>query len=587
MLSKIPEKIKNLPLSKKILVITLSTILLFSFFLLIGYALVIHSCNDLLYQTSGELLSFASNDITRNLNTVENMADFILEDSRIQSALSECKDATGNTIPSNAYSSIHSSVNSYYQKYKSNYVDYVQIVNDKFSAMASSLNSHVIPTTVQNELINLAVEQDGRLLWVTDYNDTYGVFLIREIRRINHLSLDNLGVLIINVNISRLQEDISNMNTIDPISYALYADKQKLYLSKELDGLSQEELHNVSSSSYTIKKIMGLRYFIIKGIIDTTEWDYYCLTPYDKLYKNMKLVQKLFLVLIFASIISSIIIINLMMKPLMAHFDVLIHKIRAFGNDHFELLDISYPYQKRKDEIGLIHQQFDTMAKKIQILIRENYETEIQSKEAQLKALEMQINPHFLYNTLQTINWRAKLLHDDQISLITESLGKLLHITLSKNNENSSLYQELELVQYYINIQKMRFDEVLSYETNIPEPLLHTYLPKFTLQPLVENAIRYSLEEESENCYIRISASCANKCINILVENTGSVFEEHLLQKLLSQEIIPHGFGIGILNVNKRLNLAFGDDYSMKFINQNNYATVSITIPYQIKEQEH
>lgn len=176
MLSKLSEKTKNLPLAKKVLLIMLSTILSFSFLVFIGYKWIIHSSNDLLYQTSGELLSYASKDITRNLDAVEDMADFILEDSKIQSALSQCKDAADTIIPPNTYSAIYSSINTYYQKYKTNYVDYIQIVNDKFSATASSLNSHVIPSTIQKELIDLAVEQDGRLLWVTDYNDTYGVF---------------------------------------------------------------------------------------------------------------------------------------------------------------------------------------------------------------------------------------------------------------------------------------------------------------------------------------------------------------------------------------------------------------------------
>ena len=87
----------------------------------------------------------------------------------------------------------------------------------------------------------------------------------------------------------------------------------------------------------------------------------------------------------------------------------------------------------------------------------------------------MQINPHFLYNTLQTINWRGKLLKDEPISLMTESLGKLLRITLSRKNKDSTLAQELELVRYYMNIQGIRFEDTLQYKVNIPPELLDTY----------------------------------------------------------------------------------------------------------------
>ncbi|MCI8950377.1 MAG: histidine kinase [Lachnospiraceae bacterium] len=583
MLARLSEKTKNLPLAKEILSILLTAIMLFSFFLFIGYTVIIHANNNLLYRTSSKLLSYASKDITRNLNAIEEMGNDILKDSAIQSSLSQCHDAEDSIIPPNAYSEIYSSINTYYQKYKTHYVDYVQIVSDHVTAMAPDPDSQVIPAKIQKELIGLAMEQDGRLSWVTDYNDTYGVFLVRELKRIKNLSLDTIGVLIINVNLTKLQDNISNMNTISPASYALYSGNKTIYLPQELDGLQKQDLSSIPFQSYAVKHVKDLRYLIVRGRIDTTGWDYYCLAPYDDLYHNMKLVQRLFLLVIIINILLSIAMTKIMMKPLMIHFEFLTHKIQAFGNDNLELIDVPYSYQNRHDEIGLIHQQFDAMADKIRILIRENYDSKLLAKEAQLKALEMQINPHFLYNTLQTINWRAKMLHDEQISVMTESLGKLLRITLSDSNEDSSLGQELELVQYYINIQKLRFDEELFYETDVPEYLLYCYLPKFILQPLAENAIRYGLEDESEDCHIRIRAAESNKQLTITVENTGSVFEEDLLQKLMAKEIIPHGFGIGLLNVNSRLAFAFGDDYSMEFSNQNEYATVNITLPFQIK----
>jgi len=274
----------------------------------------------------------------------------------------------------------------------------------------------------------------------------------------------------------------------------------------------------------------------------------------------------------------------MLIKPILAHFNVLINKIKKFGNEDFEIMEIPYSYEDRHDEIGMLHQQFDSMALKIQTLIRENYETNLVAKDAQLKALEMQINPHFLYNTLQSINWRAKMLKDTEISSMTEALGKLLRITLSNKNKDSSLRQELELVQYYMTIQKIRYDGRLTYETDVPEDLLETYLPKFTLQPLVENAIHYTLEEDSDNCLIRICAKCRDSCLTIRVANTDSQFETNLLNKLLSGEILPHGFGIGILNVWKRLSLTFDKNYTLDFYNENEFAIACISIPANRKD---
>lgn len=171
------------------------------------------------------------------------------------------------------------------------------------------------------------------------------------------------------------------------------------------------------------------------------------------------------------------------------------------------------------------------------------------------------------------------MLKDEPISLMTESLGKLLRITLSRKNKDSSLGQELELVRYYMNIQGIRFEDTLQYEIHVPMEILNTYLPKFTLQPLVENAIHYTLEDGSDQCFISIRAYQEKFDVVIMVSNTESKFEENLLEKLISKEILPNGFGIGILNVNKRLELAFGESYRLEFINEAGLATVKITVP--------
>lgn len=579
MFYKITSSIKNAPLARKFLIILLPGIFSLSFFIFIGFMLIIRSSNHMLYQTSGELLSYSSKDISQNLHSVQNMANFILEDTNIQSALSKTKDSANGVTPSNAYADIQAVLNTYYQKYKSNYVDYVQLVNNNFSVLSSGIDSHIMPSELQHELIKKAREQDGRLFLITDYCDTYGIFLVRSLRRIEHLKLDELGILIINININQMMEDISNANS-DSVSYILCNGNRTLYTPKPLKNYSKNTLAEVPPGTYAIKKICQKRYFMVRNTIKDTDWDCFCLSPYDSMYNNFRFFQRLFIFILLSSLCLCILLTKLLMKPFVVHFDNLMKKIAAFGSENFEIISFPYPYDERSDEIGLLHQQFDSMAHKIQVLIKENYEAKLLAKESQLKALEMQINPHFLYNTLQSINWRAKLLKDSQISLMTESLGKLLRITLSTKNEDSSLRQELDLVKYYMNIQEIRFEDNLSYKVEIPDELLDTYLPKFTLQPLVENSIHYTLEEDSDECFIHIRAYTDAANIIITVSNTESCFEQNLLKKLLTKEILPHGFGIGILNVNKRLELAFGNDYSLEFINRENFATAKIQIPF-------
>ena len=585
MFQKFCNTIKNASLAKKILYILSLAIFFLAISILVGFLIITRSSNQILYQTSAQLLSYSTKNISNHLSSAKDMADFIMSDATIQRELGRIKDESSNQTPTDSYSNIHATLDTYHQRYKSNYVDNIQIVTPNFTVTSYSMDSHIVPSSMLQDLITEAKLQDGRSLWITRYADPYGIFLVKSIRRIEHLKLDELGVLLININLNKMMEDISaSEDKSNAVSYLLNNGEQQLYNPKNGIELTTDELDQLPEDSYNIQTIDNKQFFIVPATIPETGWTCYCLAPYENMYNDILAFQRLFFVILLCSLLLCIILTKMLIKPILAHFNVLINKIKKFGNEDFEIMEIPYSYEDRHDEIGMLHQQFDSMALKIQTLIRENYETNLVAKDAQLKALEMQINPHFLYNTLQSINWRAKMLKDTEISSMTEALGKLLRITLSNKNKDSSLRQELELVQYYMTIQKIRYDGRLTYETDVPEDLLETYLPKFTLQPLVENAIHYTLKEDSDNCLIRICAKCSDSCLTIRVANTDSQFETNLLNKLLSGEILPHGFGIGILNVWKRLSLTFDKNYTLDFYNENEFAIACISIPANRKD---
>ena len=199
------------------------------------------------------------------------------------------------------------------------------------------------------------------------------------------------------------------------------------------------------------------------------------------------------------------------------------------------------------------------------------------------------MDPHFLYNTLDSINWRAKAIHADDISQICTSLGSLLRITLHKDVGHFTLGEEMRLVTNYMTIQHMRYPNKLMYHCNVSEDLYAISIPKFTIQPLVENAIRYSLMNAADICQISVTASLSSRqedpdnTLIIRVKNNGSYFEDKLLQKLQNGDYQPHGFGIGLLNVLRRLQIAYGEPYGLKVYNEydefETYAIVEIRIP--------
>lgn len=222
------------------------------------------------------------------------------------------------------------------------------------------------------------------------------------------------------------------------------------------------------------------------------------------------------------------------------------------------------------------------MALQIQNLINVNYKNELLVKDAQLKALETQINPHFLYNTLESINWRAKASGEVEISRMVEALGYLLRAALSHSSKTVPLHQELDFVRCYLTIQQTRYDDQLICTLEADKDLYDIPVPKLLVQPLVENAIRHALEEMVDICSIHIRVYHDSTQLYIQVENSGSVFPDNLLEKLESGSIQPHGFGIGLTNIHQRIQLTYGKNYGLFLFNQNDFAVAQIRLPYVI-----
>lgn len=143
-----------------------------------------------------------------------------------------------------------------------------------------------------------------------------------------------------------------------------------------------------------------------------------------------------------------------MIHSVTADFASLVDKMKQFGQDESTLPVSEEAYANRVDEAGILHRQFDQMTVEIQSLIQQNYVNEILTKDARLKALESQINPHFLYNALESVNWRAKAIGATDISEMVQALGDLLRATLSNKNEYFTVRHELHIVNDYITIQK-------------------------------------------------------------------------------------------------------------------------------------
>ncbi|MGN1141405.1 MAG: sensor histidine kinase [Oliverpabstia sp.] len=516
----------------------------------------------------------------------DNMANMILSNTSIQEELALLMEANTRTERQKYETSIYGVLCSYLFNVSNLNISYISILQDNSEITTFSPLSQKLPSDIKKELIKTAKSGEGATIWVTDYSQEYGLFLVKELRESKYLSLNSLGTLIININTDFLvSQATAATSDYETMSFFLASGDTLIYPSEDISQEKFLDLKNRLKQKYEIIHVDGESFFAVRGQIPHFKWDYFCIVSYESIAHTISVTLRLCTLAMIISICIVFFTSSSILSSLTKHFDWLIYKMNRFGEGNYTLPEDACDYGERKDEIGQLHINFNSMANKVDALIKENYVNELLKKEAQLKALESQMDPHFLYNTLDSINWRAKSIKADDISQITTALGNLLRISLSKTNYPFNVQQEMHILENYITIQKLRYPRRLEYSSDIPEKFWNCEIPKFTIQPLLENAIRYGLEEISEICYISVTAFSSDKNLIIEVKNNGSQFEENLLEKLESNELQPHGFGIGILNIHKRLRITYGPDYGLYLYNMEDeddgeeYAVARITLP--------
>ena len=152
-------------------------------------------------------------------------------------------------------------------------------------------------------------------------------------------------------------------------------------------------------------------------------------------------------------------------------------------------------------------------------------------------------------------------------------------MTLNKK-ERFTLKQELDIIHYYMTIQQLRFDNRLNFTESIPDACLDAQVPKLSIQPLLENAVHYALEQITDECIINLTCVYSQGLIQIYVKNSGSEFPDDLLENLRTHKIREQGLGIALLNIEERIQLMFGQQYGLHFYNENDFAVVKMEIPY-------
>lgn len=314
------------------------------------------------------------------------------------------------------------------------------------------------------------------------------------------------------------------------------------------------EYKNIISSSY-LKDILiqNKEYMNLSVVNNNLKIKIYGLIHNSYIKTNIEIFYSIFLnalvpTFFFAACIV-IMISNKMVKPILS----LAKRVRGIEMD-------KQTFEKtRNDELGEIEEAFIELLNKINDYHVVDIAKREQLKIAEIKMLQSQINPHFLYNTLDSIKWKAKLNHVDDIAKMVMELGNVLKSSMNYNETIVSVKKEIGLIQSYIYIQKERYVDRFDFVLNVEERVLEFLIPKFLLQPLIENAITHGMEKVSSKVLIELNAYCDDKFLYFEVIDNGKGFNRNL-EEILNDN---SSTSIALKNINKRIKLYYGEEFNL------------------------
>lgn len=245
-------------------------------------------------------------------------------------------------------------------------------------------------------------------------------------------------------------------------------------------------------------------------------------------------------------------------------------------------LDVAFP-TKYKDEVGQLGRSFNAMVQRIKQLIDEVYKKQLMLQEAEIRAIQAQFNPHFLYNALDSINWMARIHKLDHISRTVVSLGELLRFSIRKGQALIPVREDMQQIRNFLTIQQMRYGDKLEVHIELDDEVERLYTLKLMLQPIVENAITHGLEMKRGPGRLWITGKVQGERVRFEVRDDGVGIPQEKLERITSGQFVSvdeRKTGIGLENVKKRLQLYFGDRYVLTLVSQPQQGTTTtIEIP--------
>lgn len=394
------------------------------------------------------------------------------------------------------------------------------------------------------------------------------------------------GVFFIDLNYSAISE-LCDQSMVGNQGYAFIVDAdgnivyhpQQQQLYNELQTENIDLVMNAGSDIVTWGDGINKKMYSISRS-EKTGWTVVDCVRVEELLRRSNEAQSIYVLVAMGLMAVALFFSRFVAKSITLPIQRLCDSMERVQEGDFSVSDIVVDSE---NEIGSLTKSFNVMTQRIHELMAQNIREQEAKRKSELKALQSQINPHFLYNTLDSIIWMAEGKKNEEVVLMTASLARLLRQSISNEDELVSIGQEIEYARGYLTIQKMRYKDKLEFRIEVEPSILNIRLIKLVLQPVIENAIYHGLKYKESRGLLLVKGFMKNGNAVLQVIDDGVGMDQETLDHIYEKHKVDyHSNGVGIYNVQKRLQLYYGNEYGIVYESKpGEGTTATITIPGQ------
>lgn len=521
---------------------------------------------------NSEILDEVADNISIFLLNIEDIGNNIVEDNKINTALALSEEEIAKNTEEVIYlrSYVEGILNEQVWKYGKYMKPDLYIVSENdFNCSTYSKNKYTIESIKNEEWYSEIIDANGKTVLISTFEDEEGIGPFKSIFRMGRsikdlISGETLGVLIMDISekmlFDRYSKIIKDGRSIYIIDFKgnIISSKDKRLIGENYFEKTKLDYSLEDGEWYSSFKRDNINYIKIESSLNKYGWSVIEEIPSNIIRQPVKqITEKFILTFTLAIIVSFIVIYKLsswITKPVINMKNTM---DKVMSGDLKVKIDVD-----RNDEIGNLENSFNNMIKWLDDSIEEIKEKEKQKRIAELSFLQAQINPHFLYNTLSGVRFLVSMNKNEEAEEMLYKFTKLLRSILPRASELIKLSEEIEIVKAYIELQEIRYPNLFKVNIDIEEEIENIDVPALILQPVVENAIFYSMEGEYKTGEIDIIGYIDNDFIIIEIKDNGKGMSNRQISNVFNNK---EGINrVGLINVHERIQLNYGKEYGIK-----------------------